>query len=366
MKRASLLAVYVVASIGAQPPVQHNGKNLPAQFSAYIDTYWAASALRPASSDRQFLTQAARDREFNINLAHVAGALEQEKIRGRLALQFGTSVNANYQHELTTEKYSNQFSHRNLQEAFAGYRLLPKLWLDAGIFFGHIGVENWISHKNWNYTRALMADNTPYYSTGAKLSYAATPNLELQFLVLNGWQVITPTNRDPALGSKLVWILHPQWKLSHASFAGNAAPTAATTEYRFYSNLILEYSPLKVLQFALSADAAVQKNPTGESYRHWYTGALHVCYVFAQHWNVALRWDYFLDKEQVLIQTGSENGFQVVSSTVTINFQPEELLLLRGEYRNFFSKDSIYRFSDRVSAQEHLFVFAMSLLFTNH
>ena len=35
---------------------------------AFIDTYYSTGAMRPASRDRQFLTQPARDREFNINI----------------------------------------------------------------------------------------------------------------------------------------------------------------------------------------------------------------------------------------------------------------------------------------------------------
>ncbi|WP_053332091.1 hypothetical protein [Turneriella parva] len=45
----------------------------------YVDTYFAASAFRPATSDRQYLTQLARDREFNINLAHLEASVEDKR-----------------------------------------------------------------------------------------------------------------------------------------------------------------------------------------------------------------------------------------------------------------------------------------------
>lgn len=343
-------------------PIKQETKAPPLiKTGVFVDTYYATSAWRPVSSDRQFLTQAARDREFNINLAHLEAAIEQQRVRGRLAVQFGTSVNANYQFEKTSEKYSNQMSHRNIQEAYIGYRLMDKLWLDAGIFFGNIGVESWISHNNWNYTRALMADNTPYYAAGAKLTYAFTPSLQLQLLLMNGWQVITPTNRDKSLGTQVAWEISQKWKISHAAFAGNVAPDDSTTQYRFYSNLILQYSPLAFLQFALSADAGAQKNAQNNGYRHWYTGALHARYLFNAQWNAALRFEYLLDKDQVLIKTATENGFLVVGVTTNLNYMPEEYYMLRFEYRNFFSKDSIYQFTDSARAQEHMFTAAMSL-----
>lgn len=363
--------MFAVTGLAAQQPAptetigqlaQKETKASPlVKTGVFVDTYYATSAWRPASRDRQFLTQPARDREFNINLAHLEAAIDQQQVRGRLAVQFGTSVNANYQFESTSEKYSNQLSHRNIQEAYVGYQLMDKLWLDAGIFFGNIGVESWISHNNWNYTRALMADNTPYYATGAKLTYALAPSLQLQLLVMNGWQVITPTNRDKSLGTQVVWQISPKWKISHAALAGNVAPDDTTTQYRFYSNLILQFSPWSSLNFALSADAGAQKNAQNNAYRHWYTGALHARYLLNAQWNVALRLEYLLDKDQVLITTATENGFQVVGFTTNLNYMPEEYYLLRFEYRNFFSKDSIYQFSDVRRPQEHMFTAAMSL-----
>lgn len=256
-----------VAELNIAPSHQPDAQNSAPTIKAggYIDTYYSTSAYRPAVRDRQYLTQPARDREFNINLAHLEASIDDKRVRGRLAVQFGTSVNANYQNETTTERYSNQLSHRNLQEAYVGYRLFDKLWLDAGIFFGHIGAESWVSHHNYNYSRALMAENTPYYATGAKLTYAATNALSLQLQVMNGWQVITPTNRDKSLGTQIAYEVSPVLKIIHNSFAGNIAPDDNTTQYRFYSNLILQYTPLQSLQLALSADAGAQKNAANNS-----------------------------------------------------------------------------------------------------
>ena len=362
MRAACLLVCFVVAFSSALLAEEPKAAT-PAALKAgvFVDTYYSSSAWRPASRDRQYLTQIARDREFNINLAHLEASVDDKRVRGRLAVQFGTSVNANYQNETTTERYSNQLSHRNLQEAYVGYKLVDKLWLDAGVFFGHIGFESWISHSNWNYTRALMAENTPYYATGARLSYAATGALNLQLIVMNGWQVITPTNRDKSLGTQISYEFNPAFKIIHNAFAGNAAPDDTTTQYRLYSNLILQFAPVSFLQFALSADAGAQQNATNSAYRHWYTGALHARWLFAREWSAAIRLEYLLDPDQVLITTGTPNGFQVAGLTTTLNYQPEEYMLMRLEYRNFVSRDGIYRFSDGDRAHEHIVAAAMSL-----
>ncbi|GAB4437242.1 MAG: hypothetical protein OHK0011_20290 [Turneriella sp.] len=331
------------------------------RMGAYVDTYYSTSAFRPASRDRQFVTQAARDREFNINLAHVEAAIDQDRVRGRLAVQFGTAVNANYQYEITTEKYSNQFSVRNLQEAYAGYRLFDRLWLDMGIFFGHIGFENWISHNNWNYTRALYADNTPYYATGARLSYEATAQLKLQLHLLNGWQVITPPNRDKSVGTQISYEFSPKFRIIHNGFAGNVAPDETTTQYRFYSNLIFEVNPFRSLAFALSADAGAQKNATNNDYLAWYTGAFYVHWLMNNEFSSALRLEYFIDRSEVLVTTGTVNGFSVGGLTANFDYAPTEMYRLRLEYRNFFSRDAVYLFTDAARSQEHIVTVAASL-----
>jgi Putative beta-barrel porin-2, OmpL-like. bbp2 len=327
----------------------------------FIDTYYSSSIYRPASSDRQYLTQIARDREFNINLAHVEAVVDEKNIRGRLALQFGTSVNANYQNEPTAEKNSNQFSTRNLQEAYVGYKFFDKLWLDAGIFFGHIGLEPWMSHSNWNYTRALNLDNVPYYAAGVRLTYEATAKLSLQLHILNGWQVITSSNRDKSLGTQISYEILPQLKMIHNTFAGNVAPDDNAAQYRFYNNLILQFSLSPSWQFALSCDVGAQKTAGENSYRQWYTGALYVRYLFNAQWNTAVRFEYFIDPKQVMVATGTANGFQVGGFTWNLNFQPQETYVLRLEYRNFFAADGIYRFSDGVRPQEHILTTAASL-----
>lgn len=351
------------SAIFAEEPVSATAvpQSPPVRFGAFIDTYYSSSAYRPASRDRQFITQAARDREFNINLAHIDAAVDGDRVRGRLAMQFGTAVNANYQYETTGEKYSNQLSVRNLQEAYAGYKLFDRLWLDMGVFFGHIGFENWISHNNWNYTRALYADNTPYYATGARLSFEATARLKLQLQLLNGWQVITPPNRDKSVGTQVSYAFSPVFKIVHNGFAGNVAPDDTTTQYRFYSNLIFEVNPLRAIAFALSADVGAQKNATNNDYLAWYTGAFYVRWLITEQLSSALRLEYFIDRSEVLVKTSTTNGFSVGGFTTNLDYAPMEMYRLRLEYRNFFSRDAVYAFTDAARSQEHMVTVAASL-----
>lgn len=58
-------------------------------------------------------------------------------------------------------------------EANAGVKLSKKkeLWLMQGSCPANIGFESAIGKDCWNLTRSMLADNTPYYEAGARVSY---------------------------------------------------------------------------------------------------------------------------------------------------------------------------------------------------
>lgn len=97
-------------------------KQIP-KFGFFIDSYYAHNPYRSSSRDNRYLTQPARWDEINVNLAYIDGKIETDQYRGRVAFQFGNSVNSNYKNEVNLEKNSNEISVRNIQEAYAGIKL---------------------------------------------------------------------------------------------------------------------------------------------------------------------------------------------------------------------------------------------------
>ena len=60
-------------------------------IGAFVDAAYAFDVNRPATRDRAFTTQPARHNEFNVNLAFVEATVARRRVRGRLAVQAGTS-----------------------------------------------------------------------------------------------------------------------------------------------------------------------------------------------------------------------------------------------------------------------------------
>jgi hypothetical protein len=122
--------------------------SLSLTVGGFLDTYVAYDAGRPRTLDRAYTTQPARHNEFNVNLAFVELGLSGPRVRGRLALQAGTSVQANYAGEPRLGSVSGPDVGRMLQEAYVGYELRPGLWIDGGVFFSNAGTEGWVSRDN--------------------------------------------------------------------------------------------------------------------------------------------------------------------------------------------------------------------------
>ncbi|WP_425268773.1 outer membrane beta-barrel protein [Leptospira barantonii] len=332
-------------------------------FGFFVDSYYAHNPYRPNSRDNKYLTQPARWDEININLAYIDGKVETDRYRGRVAFQFGNSVNANYKNEVSTGKNSNELSVRNIQEAYAGVKLAKNLWLDGGIYFGNIGLESWISHNNWNYSRALALDYVPYYSSGFRLSYQYSDKLSFQLHLMNGWSNITETNRDKAIGTQIDYKVTDKFKITHNTFVGNEAPDNQPRQTRYYNNIILQYHFTKHFIVAGSGDVGIQRvpDPGVRAYRQWYHATFWITWRPVEEFRTSLRLERMYDPEQTIIQTGTRNGFLTSGATMTFDYIPNENALVRLEGRYFRSYDPVFDRDKSKSKEEKFIVFAVTI-----
>ncbi|MEO6038456.1 MAG: outer membrane beta-barrel protein, partial [Saprospiraceae bacterium] len=194
----NLLLVFALFSAAAAH-AQMDTSALRIAFSGYAEPYYGYDFGNPAAGNRPgFIYSHNRHNEFNVNLAFLKGAVSTRHFRGNLALMAGTYANAN----LTAEPATL----RNIYEANAGFggplKHGGELWLDLGIFPSHIGFESAIGKDCWTLTRSILADNSPFYAAGAKLSYT-TANQKWFFsgLLLNGWQRIQREANDIPLSA---------------------------------------------------------------------------------------------------------------------------------------------------------------------
>ena len=163
---------------------------------AFVDAAHAFDVNRPATRDRANTTHPARHNESNANLAFVTAIVTRQRVRARLALQAGTSVQSNYSGEPRPATVSGDRLAQMLQEAYVAYRVTPTHRVNAGIYFSNLGMETWVSRDDPAYTRSLVADCSPYFLSGVRATWRVSPSVTARVDVVNGWQNISENNTE--------------------------------------------------------------------------------------------------------------------------------------------------------------------------
>lgn len=314
-------------------------KNTEFQYGAFLDTYYAFDFNQPAQGKRLYTTLPTHHHEPALNLAFIEGKFKSDKLRSRLALQTGSSVYANYAAEYrdpnqTGTQWADVLQH--VQESVIGYQILPKVWIDAGIYLSHIGSETFISQDNWTYTRSLIADFSPYYEEGLKLSFEPNSRWFLQFHLLNGWQRIVQIGRDKALGTQIIHYLNDKFSISHNSFIGRE------TELRIFQDLILKYQISEKWESCFVFDLGYQRRPKDESFSHWFGTSFQNRFNLDEVTDLSIRFENYSDPEGIIVQTGKPGGFEVVGASVNIDRKVTGQVTLRGEFKWLQSKNEIF------------------------
>ena len=152
----------------AQDTTTNNQKHQDAlSFNFFVEAYYGYDFNKPTDNTRPFVYSHNRHNEFNINLAYLKGSYNYGRTRANLAVAAGTYMNANYAAEPGVLK--------NIYEANAGVKIAKNkdLWIDVGILPSHIGFESAHSPSCWTLTRSIIAESSPYYEAGAKITYTS-------------------------------------------------------------------------------------------------------------------------------------------------------------------------------------------------
>jgi hypothetical protein len=308
--------------------------------SGYAEAYYQYDFNKPADNYRPgFIYSHNRHNEFNLNLGFVKASYTADRVRANLSLAAGTYMNANYAAEPGVLK--------NIYEANAGFRISKKknLWLDAGIFSSHIGFESAVSKDCWTLTRSILAENSPYFESGAKISYTTDDGKwMLSGMALNGWQRITRVSGN----SLMSWGAQIQYKpsgkvlLNYSNFIGTDKPDSARLS-RFFHNIYGIFNVNDKFGVTLGFDIGTEEKTPGSTDKNtWYSPVVIIKYTPNSKWAIAGRVEHYNDKNGVIIATGSPNGFQTTGFSLNIDHSPAKNVLVRLEARSLSSKDDIF------------------------
>lgn len=307
-------------------------------ISGFIDVYYFYDFNRPNSNFRQpFLYNHNRHNEFNLNLGIVKVSAEHQKYRANLGLHAGTYVQDNY--------YDEQLLLRNVSEANIGMSISKrdKLWLDVGILPSHIGFESAISLDNWTLTRSILAENSPYFMAGAKMTYKPNDKWEISGMALNGWQRIRRVSGNSMLsfGTQLKYTSAKNVILNWSTFVGTDEPDISR-KMRYFNNVYGQFQVTKKFGLTAGFDIGFQQfTKNSPKFNAWWSPVLIGQISFNKKWKTAIRAEYYEDMRGSIISTVS-GGFQTFGASINVDYSPIPLIALRLEGRLLQSLDPIF------------------------
>jgi hypothetical protein len=308
-------------------------------ISGFLDVFYVYDFNQPQGTERQpFLFNHNRHKEFNLNLGFVKLGLEHSKYRANFALQTGTYSNDNYAAEPGLLK--------NIFEANVGLSLNKKnnLWIDAGVFASHIGFESAISTDNWTMTRSLLAENSPYFLSGAKLTYTPNDKWEIAGLIVNGWQRIQRLqgNSLPSFGTQINFSPTEKVTLNWSTFIGTDDPDT-TRRMRYFNNFYGQFQLTKKFGLIAGFDIGTQQRIKGSSdYDFWFSPVIIGQFAIKKTWKTAIRAEYYQDETGIIIPSSTPNGFKTTGLSLNLDYSPTHNIICRLEGRWLNNKDNIF------------------------
>ncbi|MCS6818808.1 MAG: porin [Chitinophagales bacterium] len=340
---------------------QESKKSIPINISGYAEVYYNYDFGNPSDDYRpRFICSYNRHNEININLAYLKAAWNTERLRANVALMTGTYANANLADEPGVSK--------NIFEANIGIKISKKsnLWIDAGVFPSHIGFESARGMDCGSLTRSMLADNSPYYESGVKITYQDKSEKWLASgLILNGWQRIQREagNSLPAFGHQITYHPHKTITINSSSYIGSEG-TDEERRMRYYHNLYMKFQFYREFEITLGFDIGLQQRKKGRSQHDvWFSPVLLYSFKPAKNLKLCTRIEYFDDTEAVIVESMSPYGFQTLGYSINFDYQIQPNMLWRIEGRGFLGRDKIFFMNDKPSNQNYSLTTALIVAF---
>lgn len=301
--------------------------------SAYFEAYYgsdesgALSKLRP-----DFLYNYSAVNRPAINLTYLKSSFTNYRFNMNVAFMAGTYVQENMAPE-------DQIFRNLLEANFAiGLNKKENVWIQAGVFPSHIGMESVVGWDNPTLTRCLVAENSPYYESGIKLSWKQpSGKWYLALLGLNGWQRISVSDEDilPGAGTQIIYT-KGKLKINYSTFFGDISPQS-DYKIRFYQDLFAVLMLNERMKVLGGFDLGYQQQSSLDFVRnYWYSWFGILQFKVRERATFAFRAEQFVDPQELLIVLNSdldEHGTALYSFSVNGDYLANDHLMFRLEMK---------------------------------
>jgi hypothetical protein len=307
-------------------------------LGGYVSAYyaWYSDTAGP-NNFQKFPTTAPQSNVFALNLAQITARYSSRNARANTVIQYG---------DMPRSIWSPVYNY--IQEANAGIRLFNKVWLDAGLFRTHIGLESVQPRENIASSVAVVTFFEPYYLSGAKLTYEVSDNLILQLNAFNSFNGFLETNHKKAVGFSCVYDVNSRLSITFNTLWNDDSPDSSKVAHgRLYNNAYLIYKT-KRLTLGFEANYGLQQNTSIASPNktaQMCSALAEAKYMLVDKFYIYGRGEYFTDPDEML--TGPEYnqnihliGLTISGGTLGFEFRPLQNAYLRLEGRVLQTHDN--------------------------
>lgn len=342
-------------------------------YGAYLDLGYAVDFNFPENHLFRNRSTTPRVNELapNMGLVYVRRDVSETS---RWGMEFGVQGgydSKNFAFSINAPKVGGADTLSHFSRANVSY--LAPVWngltVQAGLFNSLIGFESLYAKDNFNYTRAWVADYSPYMMFGVNASCPINDQVAVALYVINGYFHLSRSNDLPSYGGQVMWKPTARLTLKETLYYGPDQHNTSLEFWRLFSDSILQWKGDDLalgLVYDVGTEDVASQPGTPRSF--WMGGALFTRWHVAGPWSVAVRPELYWDRNGRL--TGFEQLVRAISTTLEykVRLPAWQQATLRLEHRydestgpggGFFKGSEISPGVIALTPGQHLVIFAL-------
>ncbi len=320
-------------------------KELP--FHLLLETYYGFELKNNSIEQQPYLYNHFHLQKPRINYAQLDWNKQWNDWNIQLGIQDGDYIRRNYSDQ---PHWAQLISKAQLQ--YQPHRC-KSLKLTLGIFPSHIGFESAWVQNNLTLTRSLLAENSPYYESGAHVQWISKDEkISLGGLLLSGWQQahLAVPIKKPSWGWSSNFVLHDNLQFSYNGFWGFQNTTG--NNKRQYHNL---YSTITLKNWKAIVGFDLGNAQMNNKNSKWHSPVAIVSNQMNDHWSIGVRYEKMIDPDSFILLYNNEKILNHSTIGLTLRLKTDKQFLFQLE-----GKQSITNDIDNIKNHNALIMFSIS------
>lgn len=327
----------------------------PVQFSGLVDGYYNYTPNHPASRNILYRNFDVKANAFSLNMAQVNLDMAAEPIGFKLSFGAGRAWDL-FNFADTANGFDNM---RYIPQAYISFK--PKsakgAQFDFGKFYTSAGAELTETHLAWNYSRALMYANGPYYHFGLRTTFPLHKNFTVGFQLVNGWNNVEDNNSGKTVGVTTALTLGDGKFAWFNSYYAGPETNAFNSGFRNFNSTVINVNPTSKISSYFQWDYGTEKVAAGGSY-DWITVGGAAKFQISEKFAISPRVEYYYDKDGYI--TGVSQKLK--EFTLTGEYKFIDNFFTRLEYRRDWSDKPVFERGAVTSATQNQDTFVIGLV----